>query len=87
MTRRKKCDDFWLPGAESFPMVYIMNDFAAIIFRRYYTLRRMALILQIEHQGNRVFKTNVSNGKITGEIFALLSFDVFGMVKSCDCAC
>ena len=38
LTRRKKCDDFWLPGAESFPMVYNMNDFAAIIFRRYYTL-------------------------------------------------
>ena len=34
----KKCDDFWLLSAESFPMVYIMNDFAAIIFRRYYTL-------------------------------------------------
>ena len=39
MKRRKKRDDFWLPGAESFPMVYIMNDFAAIIFRRYYTLK------------------------------------------------
>ena len=38
LTRRKKCDDCWLPGAESFPMVYNMNDFAAIIFRRYYTL-------------------------------------------------
>ena len=39
MTRRKKCDDFWLPGAKSFPMIYIMNDFAAIIFRHYYTLK------------------------------------------------
>ena len=38
MTQRKKCDDFWLPGAKSFPIVYIMNDFASIIFRRYYTL-------------------------------------------------
>ena len=35
-----QCDDFWLPGAESFSMVYIMNDFAAIIFRRYYTLKQ-----------------------------------------------
>ena len=34
----KKCDDFWLPGVESFPMIYNMNDFAVIIFRRYYTL-------------------------------------------------
>ena len=38
LTRRKKCDDFWLPSAESFPMVYNMDDFAAIIFRRYCTL-------------------------------------------------
>ena len=31
MTRHKKGDDFWLSGAESFPTVYNMNDFAAII--------------------------------------------------------
>ena len=30
-TRHKKCDDFQLSGAESFPTVYNMNDFAAII--------------------------------------------------------
>ena len=34
-----KYDDFWLPGAESFARVYNINDFAAIIFRRYYTLK------------------------------------------------
>ena len=32
MTRHKKFDDFRLSGAESFPTVYNMNDFAAIIF-------------------------------------------------------
>ena len=36
--RRKKCDDFWLLGAQSFPMVYIMNGFAVIIFRCFYTV-------------------------------------------------
>ena len=35
----KKFDDFWPPGAKSFPMVYNMNDFVEIIFGRYYTLR------------------------------------------------
>ena len=38
LTRRKKCDDFWLPSTESFPTIYNMNDLAAIIFSRYYTL-------------------------------------------------
>ena len=36
---RKKCDDFWLPGVKSFPTIYNMNDFAVIIFSRYYTLK------------------------------------------------
>ena len=51
LTRRKKCDDFWLPSAESFPMVYNMNDFAVIIFRRYHTtaeiLYRSITLLQV----------------------------------------
>ena len=34
----KKCDDFWLSSVESFPMIYNMNDFVVIIFRRHYTL-------------------------------------------------
>ena len=38
MMRRKKCDDFWLPGVDSFPTIYNMIDFAFIIFSRYYTL-------------------------------------------------
>ena len=38
MMRRKKSNDFWLFCAESFPVVYNINDFVAIIFRRYYTL-------------------------------------------------
>ena len=38
LTRRKKCDGYWLPGAKSFRTVYYMNDFAAIISRGYYTL-------------------------------------------------
>ena len=33
----QKRDDFLLPGAKSFPMVYNMDGFAAINFRRYYT--------------------------------------------------
>ena len=37
LTRRKKCDDFWLPSTESFPTIYKMNDLAAIIFSRCYT--------------------------------------------------
>ena len=38
LTGRTNDDDFCLPDAESFPKVYNMNDLAAIIFRRYYTL-------------------------------------------------
>ena len=38
LTRCKKCDDIWLPCAESFPAIYNMNDFAAISFNCYYTL-------------------------------------------------
>ena len=38
LTRRKICDGFWLPGTKSFPMVYNMYDFAAIISSCYYTL-------------------------------------------------
>ena len=38
LTRHNICDDFWLPSSESFPTIYNMNDFAAIIFSRYYTL-------------------------------------------------
>ena len=38
LTRRKKCDDFWYPGAESFPTIYSMNDFATKFFNRYHTL-------------------------------------------------
>ena len=41
LTQRKKCNDFWIPGSESFPTIYNMNDFAEIIFRRYYTLNNM----------------------------------------------
>ena len=36
--RHKNCDGFGLPGAKSFPTVYDMNDFTAIISSRYYTL-------------------------------------------------
>ena len=32
---KKKCDDCWHPGVESFPTIYNMNDFAVIIFSRY----------------------------------------------------
>ena len=42
MTQRKKCDDFWLSGVKSFQTIYNMNDFAAIIFSRYYTLNDLA---------------------------------------------
>ena len=35
----EKCDGLWLPVAKSFPTVYYMNDFAPIIFSRYYTCR------------------------------------------------
>ena len=38
LKRKKKSDDFWLPGVESFPTIYNMNDLAVIIFSRYYTL-------------------------------------------------
>ena len=31
MMRHKRCDDFRLSGAQSFPTVYNMNDFATII--------------------------------------------------------
>ena len=37
-TWRKKCDDFWVPGAESFQTIYSMNYFTAKLFSRYYTL-------------------------------------------------
>ena len=39
LTRRKKCDSFWLHGAESFQMIYNMNDFATNFFSRYCTLK------------------------------------------------
>ena len=26
--KRKKCDDFWLPGVKSFPTIYNTNHFA-----------------------------------------------------------
>ena len=39
----KKCDGFWLLSAKNFPTVYYMNDFAAIIFSRYYTLKHSEL--------------------------------------------
>ena len=38
LAQRKKCDDFWLAGVESFPTIYNMNDFAVIIFGLYYIL-------------------------------------------------
>ena len=38
LTQRKKCDDFWLPGAESFSTTYSKNDFVTKFFSRYYTL-------------------------------------------------
>ena len=31
-TQRKKCDELWLPGAERFPTIYNMSDFAALNF-------------------------------------------------------
>ena len=34
----QKCDDFWLPGAESLSMLYNMNDYATSIFAASYTL-------------------------------------------------
>ena len=33
----KKCEDYWLLDAESFQMIYNMNDLAAIIFSRFVT--------------------------------------------------
>ena len=44
------CDVFWLPDAKSFPTVYYMNDFAAIISSRYYTL---SLYYQLKYQKSK----------------------------------
>ena len=38
MTYSNRFDDFWLSSAERLPTIYIMSDFAVIIFSRYYTL-------------------------------------------------
>ena len=38
LTWRKNCDGFWLSGGKSFPTVFYMNDFEAIISSRRYTL-------------------------------------------------
>ena len=47
----QKCDDFWLPGAESFPTIYRMNDFATEFFSHYYTLSMFYLLaIQIWYQ-------------------------------------
>ena len=35
----KKCDDFWLPGVNSFPLIYNAKVFALIIFSRHGTLK------------------------------------------------
>ena len=43
ITQQKKCNDFWLFGAKSFPTVYVMNDFAATVFSRYYTLKYLTV--------------------------------------------
>ena len=44
----QKCDHFWHPGTESFPMVYDIIDFLMITFSRYYTLITViALFLSI----------------------------------------
>ena len=37
LPQRKQCDSFWLLGAKSFPTVYYMLDFAAIISSCHYT--------------------------------------------------
>ena len=51
LTLHKKCDDFWLPGAESFPTIYRMNDFATEFFSHYYTLSMFYLLaIQIWYQ-------------------------------------
>ena len=44
LTGRKKCDDVWLPGTESFPTIYNMNDLAAIIFSCYYTFKQLYIL-------------------------------------------
>ena len=60
LTQRKKCDDFWLTGVNSFQTIYNMNDFAAIIFSRYYTL---ILINHTSDKGYRMFSVpiNINN--------------------------
>ena len=44
LTQRKKYYGFWLLGAKSFPQVYYMNDFAALISSRKYTLGRRLFV-------------------------------------------
>ena len=43
MTWRKKCDDLWLPGVESFPMVihhewFCSNNFQTLLYLKYLNL-------------------------------------------------
>ena len=51
LTQRKKCDDFWLPGVKSFQTIYNMDDFAVIIFSRYYTLIKHYICTLVEGRG------------------------------------
>ena len=53
LMRRKKCDDFLLLCSESFPTIYKINDFAAIISSRYYTL------IDIQQKNSRKRELNI----------------------------
>ena len=60
----QNCDGFWLPGARSFPTVYYMNDFAAIISSRYYTLitlQLMSIAIPLYYIANKVVRQFLTN--------------------------
>ena len=81
LTRCKKCDDFWLSSTESFPTMYNMNDFATIIFSRFYTLTwYIAFLVSISRSNRAIFKFRKLRSllEIAQNILIVHPFDKWG---------
>ena len=73
LTRRKKCDCFWLPGTESFPMVYDIIDFLTIIFSRYYTLSINVIIAWLKKDSQSAFHLRLTTRQTSVSVLKIKS--------------